>query len=159
MKKTLNKEHLLYFTPFFPKKNSVESDKQHTVIVGIGGNIGKVKQTFHKLYLMLLEDREFEFMQSSPILKNPAFGYTNQNDFFNAVLALKTNLSPMQVLHRMQRYEKRFKRKRSFKDAPRTLDLDIIFYDDKKINTQNLIIPHPHWYKRQSVLIPLGYIV
>ena len=55
----------------------------------------------------------------------------------------------------MKRLEVRYGRKRSFQDAPRTLDIDIIFFDDKKINTENLIIPHKNWASRESVIIPL----
>jgi 2-amino-4-hydroxy-6-hydroxymethyldihydropteridine diphosphokinase len=56
----------------------------------------------------------------------------------------------------MQRYENRFKRTRSFKDAPRTLDIDIIFFANKKINTKQLTIPHKNWSQRESVVIPLS---
>ena len=55
----------------------------------------------------------------------------------------------------MKRLEVRYGRKRSFQDAPRTLDIDIIFFENKKINTKNLIIPHKNWANRESVIIPL----
>jgi 2-amino-4-hydroxy-6-hydroxymethyldihydropteridine diphosphokinase len=55
----------------------------------------------------------------------------------------------------MQRLENWFKRTRSFKDAPRTLDIDIIFFDNLQINTEKLTIPHKSWYQRESVVIPL----
>ena len=58
----------------------------------------------------------------------------------------------------MKRLEVRYGRKRSFQDAPRTLDIDIIFFDDKKINTKNLIIPHKNWANRESVIIPLKHM-
>ena len=54
------------------------------------------------------------------------------------------------------RLEKRFGRKRSFENAPRTLDLDIIFFDNLVMNTQKLTLPHPAWYERESVTIPLA---
>jgi len=54
------------------------------------------------------------------------------------------------------RLEKRFGRKRSFENAPRTLDLDIIFFDNRIINTKTLQVPHPSWSERESVLIPLA---
>jgi 2-amino-4-hydroxy-6-hydroxymethyldihydropteridine diphosphokinase len=93
--------------------------------------------------------------QTSSILKNPPFGYLNQAFFYNAVMVLQTNLLPRQLLRHLQKIEKRFRRKRSFKDAPRTLDLDILFYDTLAIETDELSIPHKEWYKRESVLIPL----
>jgi 2-amino-4-hydroxy-6-hydroxymethyldihydropteridine diphosphokinase len=67
----------------------------------------------------------------------------------------KTSMEPKEFLRYLLRVEKRFGRKRSFANAPRTLDLDIIFFDNRIINTKNLNVPHPHWYKRESVVIPL----
>ena len=58
----------------------------------------------------------------------------------------------------MKRLEVRYGRKRSFQDAPITLDIDIIFFDNKKINTKKLIIPHKDWASRESVIIPLKHI-
>nr|WP_252971066.1 2-amino-4-hydroxy-6-hydroxymethyldihydropteridine diphosphokinase [Aliarcobacter cryaerophilus] len=95
---------------------------------------------------------------SSPLLKNPPFGFLQQSDFLNGIITLKTDLCAVDFLQAMQRYEKKFGRKRSFQDAPRTLDIDIIFFDNKKINRKNLIIPHKNWANRESVIIPLKYI-
>ncbi len=68
--------------------------------------------------------------------------FASKHDFLNGIISLKTNLAPNEFLKNMQRLEKRLKRTRSFKDAPRTLDIDIIFFHDKKINTKKLTIPH-----------------
>ena len=92
---------------------------------------------------------------TSPLLQNPPFGFLQQSDFLNGIIALKTDLCPNAFLKAMQRYENKFGRKRSFQDAPRTLDIDIIFFDNKKINTQNLVIPHKNWANKESVIIPL----
>ena len=146
---------MLYFINHYPYKSNFISFKTHIVTLGIGGNIGDVKKRFNKLFLALLKDSRFHILKSSPILQNPPFGFLEQNDFLNAILVVQTNLSPIKVLNEMQRYENRFGRKRSFKDAPRTLDIDIIFYDKKIINTKRLIVPHKDWKNRQSVTIPL----
>jgi 2-amino-4-hydroxy-6-hydroxymethyldihydropteridine diphosphokinase len=69
------------------------------------------------------------------------------NSFLNVIISTSINLAQI-----------RYGRKRSFQDAPRTLDIDIIFFDNKKINTQNLIIPHKNWASRESVIIPLKRI-
>ncbi|VAY86280.1 2-amino-4-hydroxy-6-hydroxymethyldihydropteridinepyrophosphokinase [hydrothermal vent metagenome] len=155
MRKQITKNLKLYFTNNFPFKSSKKSIRNNTVTLGIGGNVGNVIKRFNKLFLSLQKDSRFTILQTSPILKNPPFGYLEQDYFLNGIIILKTNLSPMEVLNQMQRYEKRFKRKRSFKDAPRTLDIDIIFYNNIEINTKQLTIPHKHWHHRQSVLIPL----
>jgi len=71
---------------------------------------------------------------------------------------IRTNLSPKELLYFLLRTEKKFKRKRSFKNAPRTLDLDIIMYDDVKYNDKKLNLPHPHFKNRDSVILPLYFI-
>ncbi|MGA1931914.1 2-amino-4-hydroxy-6-hydroxymethyldihydropteridine diphosphokinase [Arcobacter sp. YIC-464] len=158
MKKKLNENLTLYKTSNFPFYSKRESKKRYTVTIGIGGNIGDVKKTFDKLFLSLSQNTKFDILMTSPLLKNPPFGYLEQNDFLNGIIVIKTNLAPNEFLKNMQRLENRFGRKRSFQDAPRTLDIDIIFFDKKKINTEQLIIPHKGWANRESVIIPLNYI-
>lgn len=158
MKKKLSDTLTLYKTNNFPYINPKKSQKRYFVTIGIGGNIGDVKKTFDKLFLSISKNTKFDIVMTSPLLKNPPFGYLNQNDFLNGIISLKTNLSPNEFLKNMQRLENRFGRKRSFQDAPRTLDIDIIFFHDKKINTQDLIIPHKDWANRESVIIPLKYM-
>jgi len=64
-------------------------------------------------------------------------------------------MNPRELLAFLLRVEKHFGRKRSFANAPRTLDLDLIFFDDVRMETARLTLPHPHWHERESVLIPL----
>jgi 2-amino-4-hydroxy-6-hydroxymethyldihydropteridine diphosphokinase len=90
------------------------------------------------------------------ILKNPPFGFVDQDDFFNSIIVLKVNMQPHVFLAYLMRLEKRFARKRSFANAPRTLDLDILFFDNRTITTSKLTVPHPSWSKRESVVIPLA---
>lgn len=163
MIKIVSDDVKLYFSNIFPYQNikvnsPYHKKKAHTVTIGIGGNIGNVIKRFKKLFMMLQSDSRFIVQNSSPILKNPPFGYLNQEDFLNAVIVLKTNLSPIEALNVFQRYEYRFKRTRSFQDAPRTMDIDIIFYDQIKMDTLRLTIPHKGYKDRPSVLIPLSYI-
>ena len=155
MKKKLTQKLTLFYTSNFPKRFNCNSAKKYAVTIGIGGNIGNTKNLFDKLILCLKKDARFTLLMTSPLLRNPPFGFLEQNDFLNGIIALKTNLCPKNFLKAMQRYENKFGRKRSFQDAPRTLDIDIIFFDDKKINTENLIIPHKNWASRESVIIPL----
>ena len=155
MKKILNPNLTLFYHANFPKKFNLISKKKHYVTIGIGGNIGDTKRIFDKLILCLKKDARFTLLMTSPLLKNPPFGFLEQSDFLNGIIFLKTNLCPNAFLKAMQRYENKFGRKRSFQDAPRTLDIDIIFFDNKKINKENLIIPHKNWANRESVIIPL----
>ena len=155
MKKKLTQNLTLFYTSNYPKKFNSTSNKKYSVTIGIGGNIGNTKRIFDKLILCLKKDSRFTLLMTSPLLKNPPFGFLEQSDFLNGIIALKTNLAPNEFLKNMQRLEKRFGRKRSFQDAPRTLDIDIIFFNNKKINTKDLIVPHKDWANRESVIIPL----
>lgn len=158
MKKKLTEDLTLFYSSTYPFKGKSNSKRKYEATIGIGGNIGNVKQTFNKLILSLQNDSRFDILATSPLLLNPAFGFLDQKSFLNGIITLKTNLSVNEFFKSMQRLEKRFKRTRSFKDAPRTLDIDIIFFANKKINTKKLIIPHQHWSKRESVVIPLKYM-
>jgi 2-amino-4-hydroxy-6-hydroxymethyldihydropteridine diphosphokinase len=152
--KQYNKQHI---NKTYTQQNS------HKIIIGIGGNLPKTKLYFKLLFLSLLKDSRFSIIRSSPILQNPAFGYIKQKDFLNSIIYLKTKLSPKQALRVFLKLELRYKRIRSFANAPRSLDIDIIFYikanktKTSKINTQMLTIPHPCYKHRQSVLLPLTY--
>lgn len=140
---------------FFPFLRSANPAFKHTVVVGIGGNEGDVKKRFVALFRFLQNDRRFFVVETSPILQNPPFGYCEQNDFYNAVMVMQTSLHVRTVLKTLLHVEKLFGRKRSFKNAPRTLDLDIIFFDTLKRKQKHLTLPHPHWAERLSVIIPL----
>jgi 2-amino-4-hydroxy-6-hydroxymethyldihydropteridine diphosphokinase len=159
MIKILSNNLTLYFTNTFPYKNKYKNSKKtNTVTIGIGGNIGDISKRFKQLFLMLQKDSRFFLQKTSPVLKNPPFGYLDQDDFLNAIIILKTNLSPIETLNAFQRYEYRFKRTRSFQDAPRTLDIDMIFYNNIKMDTKRLILPHKDYQNRKSVLIPLNFV-
>ncbi len=127
--------------------------------LGVGGNIGNTRKRFQKLFLYLMRSGIVDIEATSPILQNPPFGYTNQEDFFNAIIIVKTNLNPRNMLKFVLRVEQFFKRDRSFKNSPRTLDIDIIFFDKISLHFEDLIIPHPYYTQRESVLIPLAHIV
>lgn len=158
MKKKINNNLTLYFSNTFPYKSSKLSTKNNSVTIGIGGNIGDVSKRFKKLFLAFKSDSRFTLIQTTPLLTNPPFGFLEQDDFLNGIIVLKTNLSPKACLKAFQRYEHRFARVRSFQDAPRTLDIDIIFFNNLKMKTKILTIPHHGYKSRDSVLIPLKYI-
>lgn len=156
VKCSLNEKLITFKGVHFPYTKRTNTSFRHLATIGIGGNIGDVKRRFHHLFVQLQRDVSVELLQTSLILKNPPFGYVTQDDFFNSIMILKTNMQAEVFLTYLLRLEKKFARKRSFANAPRTLDLDIIFFDNKIINTKKLTIPHPAWSKRESVVIPLG---
>jgi len=140
----------------FPSAHRTKRLHRYEAVVGIGGNVGDVRRRFEHLYVWLQKDKRVSLVRTSLILKNPPFGYKDQEDFFNSIIVLKTSMQPKQLLEYLMRVEKKFGRKRSFANAPRTLDLDIIFFDNRVIETQKLTIPHAHWSERESVVIPLA---
>lgn len=157
MKKELSQTLELHFLPGFPARFG-PSDKPFKALIGIGGNVGHVTRRFKKLLRYLARYPRIDVVATSPILKNPPFGYLDQPDFHNALLVIRTDMTPQRLLQSLLEIEKRFGRVRSFKNAPRTLDLDIIFFELKKVYNKRLTIPHPHWKTRESVLIPMLYL-
>ncbi len=155
LKRLLDEKHIVYVNRSFPKKFSPLKSFRHRVILGIGGNVGDVSRRMEHLLIYLGRLSQVKVVQSGVILKNPPFGYTQQDDFYNTVLDVATSLPARVFLRVLWRIEKRFGRVRSFANAPRTLDLDMIFFDNRTIDYPELKIPHPHWEKRSSVVIPL----
>jgi len=148
----------LFIEEGFPASYKASSNFRHRAIIGIGGNVGDVKRRFQHLRHYLNRQKNIEILHTAPILQNPPFGYTDQDDFLNSVIEVATSMGPKELLDFLLRTEKRFGRKRSFPNAPRTLDLDLIFFDDVRMNTPKLTLPHPHWQERESVLIPLSLL-
>lgn len=139
----------------FGYKTKKKSNHRYNVTLGIGGNVADVKRRFEHLFVYLKKDKRVELLQTSLILKNPPFGYLDQDDFFNSIIVLQVSMQPFVFLNYLMRLEKQFARKRAFANAPRTLDLDIIFFEQRIIDTPKLQIPHAKWHERESVLIPL----
>ena len=151
----LNDSLVTFKSLHYGRYYSEKSSHRYYTTVGIGGNVGDVRRRFEYLLTYFKRDKRVELLRTSLILKNPPFGFANQDDFFNSIVVLKTSMQPEEFLDYLMRIEKKFARKRSFKNAPRTLDLDIIFFDNRVIKTQKLQIPHAKWFQRDSVLIPL----
>lgn len=158
MKKILDQSHCLIKAKHFPYKSYNTAYKRHTVLLGVGGNVGDNIKRFQKLLIFLQKDKRINVHASSLILKNPPFGYTEQADFYNTVIKISTNLKPLALLRYVKWLEKRFARVKNFENGPRTLDLDIIFFDKLSYNNKILQIPHPKWQERASVLVPLYFL-
>ena len=156
-RKQLNPNHTLITTPHFPY-TTMHKKGYNQALLGIGGNIGDVVRRFEHLFWFFKRSTQLRIIETAPLLKNPPFGYTKQNDFYNSVILIETKLSPRALLRYVLRVEKMYGRKRSFADAPRTLDIDILFYESITMNTEELTLPHHGWMSRASVLIPLSYI-
>lgn len=125
-----------------------------SLIIATGSNIGD-----SVLLLNQARDRlrdMFGIIAESRIYVSKAIEYENQPDFFNQVLECKVPaLSPQEVLRKLLQTEKEFGRNRDIPKGPRTLDLDIIFWNLEIINQDALIVPHPRWMQRSFVVKPI----
>jgi 2-amino-4-hydroxy-6-hydroxymethyldihydropteridine diphosphokinase len=154
MTRELDSKNSLIIKRHFPYV--IPSRGGHKVLLGIGGNIGDVVRRFEHLFWYFKHSSFVHIVETAPILKNPPFGYLEQGDFYNSLMLVETHLTPKALLRYLLRVERVFGRKRLFKDGPRTLDIDIIFYENVKMDTKSLTLPHPAWMQRDSVLIPLS---
>ena len=157
LKHTLDKKYTIIKSKHYPFIIS-KTKSSNRVLLGIGGNIGDVIRRFEKVFWVLCRSSLVTVIETSPILKNPAFGYKEQDDFYNALVVVETFLQPKALLKYILSIEDKFGRKRLFKDAPRTLDIDMIFYEKIKMKTKQLTLPHYDWENRKSVLLPLSFM-
>lgn len=147
---------------YFPfKNNSFYKLFNNTSIISIGGNLGNPIKTFTSLFHKLDSNTNITLISTSPIYKNPPFGYLNQCYFYNATIILFTKLCLIEFYSLVFYLERVFGRGRirEFKNAPRILDIDILFFNDIFIRSKKINIPHLHWQNRASVLVPLMYQV
>ena len=157
-KKHLINDLTLFYSQHYPYTSVHRRKKRYKALLGIGGNIGDVLRRFEHLFYVLKTSPFVNVLETAPVLKNPPFGYRDQAYFYNSLILVETNLTPRALLRYILRVEKRFGRKRLFKDGPRTLDIDMIFYENIKMESKALTLPHPAWTQRSSVLIPLSHM-
>jgi len=123
--------------------------------LSIGSNLGNKEENLIQAIQMLNEDEETEVTKRSSFLVTEPVGGVEQDDFLNAALEIKTLRSPQELLDLIASIEKKLKRERLVHWGPRTIDLDIIFYNDEIIQAENLVIPHIEMANRMFVLEPL----
>ena len=124
--------------------------------IGLGSNLGRKKANIRRAIKLLSKNKDIKILKISSLYETEPVGYVKQDWFVNSCLKAETNLSPRQLLSVLKNVEKKLKRKRRFiKWGPRTIDLDILFYNNLKLKTKDLVIPHPEMHKRAFVLIPL----
>ena len=129
-------------------------------LLALGGNVGDVPDTFNRAIAMLVDGTDVCLGARSSNYSTPPWGVTEQPAFVNAALLVTTVLSPQALLARAQEVEQRLGRNRSSGQrwGPRPLDIDLIAYDDIKLDTPTLTLPHPRIFERAFVLVPLSEI-
>ena len=120
------------------------------VFIALGSNIGNLEENLNKAIARLADFGKVEKVSS--FYKTKPQGFLEQDDFLNGVCLLNTDLEPQELLKKLKETEKLLGRKPTFKDGPRLIDLDIIYYDNIILNTPNLTIPHPRAHQRMFVM-------
>ena len=162
--KSLEKVRLEVKKPWAPvhlplKTVSVEIERSwHTAYIALGSNIGDSEKYLNDAVKAMDEIRGCQVEKVSTIIRTAPYGVTDQPDFLNGCLKLRTLLYPKELLAQLNRIEKEAGRERIIHWGPRTLDLDIIFYDDLICEDDDLCIPHVEMHKRDFVLRPLEEI-
>jgi 2-amino-4-hydroxy-6-hydroxymethyldihydropteridine diphosphokinase len=128
------------------------------VFVGLGGNVGDVVKRIAQAIAELSQISHTRLLAASSLYRTVPVGMENQPDFVNAVAKLRTDLPAKDLLAELHLMERRYGRVRSEKNGPRTLDLDLLMYDDLVSTDPSMIIPHPRMHERAFVLVPLSEI-
>jgi 2-amino-4-hydroxy-6-hydroxymethyldihydropteridine diphosphokinase len=127
----------------------------NSVYLLTGGNIGNRMANLQSA-IAAIESEVGVVNQTSSIYETAAWGLTDQPSFLNQVIHVQTTLEAAQLLEKILQIEKSLGRSRTEKMGPRTIDIDILLFNDAIINEPDLIIPHPHMTQRRFVLTPLG---
>jgi 2-amino-4-hydroxy-6-hydroxymethyldihydropteridine diphosphokinase len=126
-----------------------------TAYIGIGSNLEDPRAQVLQAFTELDRLPQTRVVKKSSLYRSAPMGHTGQPDFINAVAQLETGLRAERLLAELQELEARHGRKRSFPNAPRTLDLDVLLYGNAEIRSTTLTVPHPRMHERAFVLKPL----
>jgi 2-amino-4-hydroxy-6-hydroxymethyldihydropteridine diphosphokinase len=130
------------------------------VLIALGGNVGDVRATFRKAIANICGMTQAALLARSSDYITPPWGEEDQPPFINACIEIETSLDPHALLFSLHKVERKFGRDRDNETrwGPRTLDLDLIAYDDIRLDKLELTLPHPRLFERAFVLVPLAEI-
>jgi len=127
-----------------------------TVFIALGTNLGDRRANLRAVLASF--SPTLDVIQESTVYETPPWGYIEQPAFLNMVVQAKTTLKPLTLLAYLKETEKELGRVESFRNGPRLIDLDILFYENLILKDKNLTIPHPRLHERAFVLVPLAEI-
>jgi 2-amino-4-hydroxy-6-hydroxymethyldihydropteridine diphosphokinase len=129
-------------------------------IIALGGNVGDVRATFKKAIAHICGMAQAALLARSSDYSTPPWGEEDQARFINACIEIETSLDPHALLFTLHKIEQKFGRDRAKEQrwGPRSLDLDLIAYDDVRLDRPELTLPHPRLFERAFVLVPLAEI-
>jgi len=130
----------------------------YTAYIGIGSNAGDKVLNCETAISEILKIDQHKLLGRSSFFNTRPIGYTAQGWFVNSVIKIETDLEPIDLYRMLKTIEIRLGRKETFRGGPRVIDLDLLLFDDRRIETEELQVPHPRFHERQFVLIPLSEI-
>jgi 2-amino-4-hydroxy-6-hydroxymethyldihydropteridine diphosphokinase len=122
--------------------------------LGLGANLGDARQTLKDAVVCLAQQHTISVLAKSSLYRTAPID-AGGDDYFNCVVKVETTLPVRHLLALCHKIEHQFGRERPFRNAPRTLDLDILLYGDQSIDEADLIVPHPRLTERAFALVPL----
>jgi len=125
--------------------------------VALGANLGDAVATVNQALRDVAALPHTQLLKASSLYRSAPYEAQGP-EFINAVAMLQTHLSALDLLHALQALELQSGRERPYKNAPRTLDLDVIFYGEAVLSSPELTLPHPRWAERAFVLMPLAEV-
>lgn len=136
------------------------ADRRVETLVALGGNVGDVRTTLDRAIAQFCDGSIVKLLARSSDYRTPPWGVEDQPPFINAAIVAATTLSPQDLLERAKTVERAFGRDRARERrwGPRTLDIDLIAYDDVALASVELTLPHPRALERAFVLLPLAEI-
>jgi dihydroneopterin aldolase/2-amino-4-hydroxy-6-hydroxymethyldihydropteridine diphosphokinase len=138
---------------------AVEIDRTKAIsYIGIGSNIGDKKTTINQAIALIDATSGVKVTKVAPFYQTAPVGYTEQDWFLNTVIEVETTISPLELLHTLLNIESQMGRVRTIHWGPRTIDLDLLTYGNKVLNTRELTLPHPRMTERAFVMVPLADI-
>ncbi|MDR1247025.1 MAG: 2-amino-4-hydroxy-6-hydroxymethyldihydropteridine diphosphokinase [Clostridiales Family XIII bacterium] len=126
------------------------------IYLGLGTNLGDTESNLEQALYCLSE--KITILKKSSLYETEPVGFKDQPWFLNMVVEAETDLSPNGLLRFVQSTEKRMKRVKTIVNGPRIIDIDILLYDDERVDAEGLIIPHPRMTERAFVMVPLREI-
>ncbi|MDR7002265.1 2-amino-4-hydroxy-6-hydroxymethyldihydropteridine diphosphokinase [Neobacillus niacini] len=128
---------------------------ENTALISLGSNMGNRYDYLSNAIKQLINNPKIKLVNCSSVYETDPVGYEDQDLFLNMVMEIKTNYSAHELLEICLKTEQQLGRKREIKWGPRTIDLDILMYNQENIETENLIVPHPRMHERAFVIVPL----
>ncbi|MFF2450351.1 2-amino-4-hydroxy-6-hydroxymethyldihydropteridine diphosphokinase [Neobacillus sp. NPDC058068] len=128
---------------------------ENTAFIALGSNVGNRYDNITRAIKLLTSDSETQLVTFSSIYETDPVGYEDQDLFLNMVIEVITDLDAHELLAKCLKIESNLGRKREIKWGPRTVDLDILTFNQENIETEKLIVPHPRMLERAFVLVPL----